>query len=249
MYFSKNKHLLSRSIMACALIGLFMSGIEGLIRLILRRNASLAPDMLNGRIQLAETVCFIIKLAAIIIVFFIARKQLKFYKSIIDEEDYREMRRLQEEKLGKNLPLLNADSISQLLQIWEVILIGAEIIYYISSIIYRRFTAGLMELSTDGESFVSLYNLTHGFKYLEMMTALLMGFAITSIFLRDKYLKFLALALAGLFLLAFAFFQMFTLSFGGRAVGIVWTSVIFHLTEIIGLLVLSIYLGKRYKGI
>ena len=51
------------------------------------------------------------------------------------------------------------------------------------------------------------------------------------------------------YLLAFGLFQMQTVSLMGREIGIVWTSIIYHITETAGLLILSLYLTKRYKGL
>ena len=52
-----------------------------------------------------------------------------------------------------------------------------------------------------------------------------------------------------IFLASFAALQMQTVFFMGHEVGIVWTSIIYHATETIGLLVLALYLSKKYKGL
>ncbi len=252
MYFSKNKHLLSHSIMAAAVIRLLMSSLEGLFRIYAGRSAAFTPDMLDKAMWRVQAVSAGVQITAISIVFFIAVRKLRHYKKLVEDDDYFDMGRLQEEVLGKNLSTLGAEAIGQLLQIWAVVLVGAELIYYISSAVYRRFTAELLLLlaaAFQGEAFVSLYNLSHGFKYLEMMTALLLGVAMTGIFLKDRLLKFTAAAIGAVFLICFVFFQMHTLVLPGRAVGIVWTSVIFHITDTIGLFVLSLYLAGRYKGL
>ena len=43
--------------------------------------------------------------------------------------------------------------------------------------------------------------------------------------------------------------EMFTLSLLGRNYGIVWSSVIFHLMETVGLFALARYLRIRYHGV
>jgi hypothetical protein len=72
---------------------------------------------------------------------------------------------------------------------------------------------------------------------------------MTAIFLRDRRLGIAVLMIAVLFLLAFGILQMQTITFTGREIGIVWTSVIFHLTETVGLFGFSVYLAKHYKGL
>lgn len=252
MYFSKHKHILSVAIMLSAIIRLTGSLVEGLIRMIVNRNVKLTPDIMDSVLWNVQAVCSLLEITAIAIVFYVSWRKLNRYRSLIDEDDYNEMGRLQEEVFGSDLSSLSVDSIEQLLQIWGVILTGAECVYYISSMIYKRFTTELMLLVLNGNqysSFVSIYNLTHGFKYLEMLTAILLGVAMTSIFLHDKYLNIAAVLITVIFLAAFGIFQMQTINFPGREVGIVWTSVIFHLTETLGLFGLSVYLSKHYRGL
>ena len=252
MYFSRRMHLLSYCIMASALIQLAGSMIEGVIRMAVNRSGSFAPDMADiflWRVQVGVTITQILAIAA---VFFLSLKKLVRLKSVIEDDDYQEMGRLQEEFFEDRLSSLSADAIGQLLQIWAVILTGAECIYCVSSMIYRRFTIELMLALAGGAaqgSFVSIYNLTHGFKYLEMMTAILLGVVMTAIFLKDRFLRMVAVAVAVLFLFSFGVFQMQTISLPSGEVGIVWTSVIFHLTETIGLFSLSLYLSKHYRGL
>ncbi len=57
------------------------------------------------------------------------------------------------------------------------------------------------------------------------------------------------LAIAAAFLIAFGVVQMQTVALSGRNVSIVWTSVIFHMTETVGLILLSVYLSKHYRGL
>ncbi len=252
MYFSKRTHFLSTSIMAAALIRLFGAMTEGIIRAALNRSARFAPDMLDSFLWKIQTGFCLFKAAAIIAVFYLAWKKLTRSRNLIDEDDRSDLGALQREVFGKELSSLSVDSIEQLLLIWSVILGGAECIYFISSMIYRQFTTQLMLLVVGGQqydAFVPLYNLTHGFKYLEMMTAMLLGVTMTAIFLRDRYLNIASGVTMIVFLLAFSFFQMRFISLPGRQVGIVWTSVIYHLTETVGMFLLSFYLSKHYRGL
>ena len=164
------------------------------------------------------------------------------------------MGELQKEYFGDNLASLSVSSVNRLLQLWAVIFVGAELIYDFTSILYRRFIGMLMDALSLGEgmtdgTFVMLYNMTHGFKYLEILSAILLGVVMTGIFLNDRLLKLASLAILAVFLISFAVLQMQTVYLMGREVGIVWTSIIYHATETIGLFLLSLYLSKKYKGL
>ena len=252
MYFSKRTHLLSYSIMLSALVRLSGALLEGLIRMLLKRNLSLAPDMMDTILWKIQLVTSLLEIICITLIFFYFGHKLNKLRSLVSEDDREELGRLQKEFLGEHLSTLSSSEIGQLLQMWAVILIGAECIYVVTSAIYRKFIMNLMLLAYVGgqyESFAPVYNMTHGFKYLEILTAILFGIVMTGILLGDRHLKIAALIIAIFFLLSFGVFQMQTLSFSGRLVGIVWTSVIFHLTETVGLFVLSVYLSKHYRGL
>ncbi len=109
-----------------------------------------------------------------------------------------------------------------------------------------------MLLITQGlgwTSYVTIYNNTHGFKYMGMLLAILIGVIMTGIFLKDKLLKGVTLACTALFLITFSLFQMQTIEFFGKSIGIAWTSVIFHFVETMGLIALALYLRYRYHGV
>ena len=252
MYFNKHTHLLSNSIMAVALIRLGTTALEGIFRFILGKSLLLAPDMFENVIWRFQLSGSVFKMIAITVVFYIVRKKLLKYINTVSEDDQSEMGKLQEEFLGNDLSSLSADSIAQLLEIWAVILIGAEGVYTVSTIIYRRFTAELLLMVLGGaqyNAFLSVYNLSHGFKYVEMLTAILIGFFMTGIFLKDNKIRIASIIITIAFLIAFSIAQMNTITLPGRTVGIVWTSVIFHLTETAGLLFFSLYLARNYKGL
>ena len=252
MYFSKKTHLLSYAIMASAVIRLAGSAAESLIRTLLNKTASLLPDMLDAIMWKVQTVSSGIQIILIALVFYLSWKKMNKLKGLIAEEDRAELGRLQEEALGEHLSSLSANDVGKLIKMWAIILIGAEFVYFLSSVIYRRFTLELMLLvisSARYESFTYIYNMSHGFKYLEMMTALLLGVIMTGIFLGDGRLKIVAAVIAAAFLLSFGLFQMTSIDVSGKLVGIVWTSVIFHFTETVGLFVLAVYLAKHYRGL
>lgn len=239
--------------MLSAVIRLGGSALEGVIRMIINRSVSLLPDMMDSYLSIVQTVCSLLEIILITFVFLYFWKKLKRSMNVIEEDDREELGKLQAEVFGDDLPTLRAESINQLLQIWGMILAGVECIYYVSSLIYKQFTTELMKLMLGGieyyTSFVSIYNLSHGFKYLEMFTAIVIGVMVTSIILHDNYLKIAAVLITIVFLTAFGIFQMQTIELPGRQIGIVWTSVIYHLTETLGLFVLSVYLAKKYRGL
>jgi len=252
MYLSRHKHLLSVPIMLSALVRLIGSICRAIIRILVNRSNSINPDMTDSFLWYVQTFFSLLEIAVVALAFYITWKKLKHYSGIIEADDRVELGRLQEETLGTKLPSLSLNAIGQLFQIWAVILIGAETVYLISSMIYRRFTSELMLLITDSQNymiFYSIYNMTHGFKYLSMLMAILLGVMMTAIFLHDRRLEIAVPVIAGIFLLAFGILNMQKISLTGREIGIVWTSVIFHLTETIGLLGFSIYLAMHYRGL
>jgi hypothetical protein len=174
---------------------------------------------------------------------------------LVPKDDQQGMGELQKEIFGKSkLASLSVASVNRLLQLWAVIFIGAELIYDFTSIMYRRFIGMLMDAlstgtgMTDG-TFIMLYNMTHGFKYQEILSAILLGVMMTGIFLNDKYLKIATVVILGMFLISFGLLQMQTVNLMGREIGIVWTSIIYHVTETVGLITLARYLARRYRGL
>ena len=97
MYFSKHKHILSVAIMLSAIIRLTGSLVEGLIRMIVNRNVKLTPDIMDSVLWNVQAVCSLLEITAIAIVFYVSWRKLNRYRSLIDEDDYNEMGRLQEE--------------------------------------------------------------------------------------------------------------------------------------------------------
>ena len=254
MYFGKHKHLLSRTLLWAAALNILTMGLSSITRLALTNSASLLPNMMDSYIWVSQLVFSFIRLLAMLIVFMRAMRMLTKYMGVVEKDDIAEMGRLQEEVFGHELSSLSADAISRLLQIWAVILIGTQFVYDITSLQYRRFVNELTLLLANGEtligtSFVSLYNSTHGFKYLGMLIAILLGVMMTGIFLNDRLLKILTASITGAFLLSFSVFQMYTFNIFGRSIGVVWTSVIFHITETVGVIALSLYLRKKYQGV
>ena len=254
MYISMKKHILSNSIMLVAVIRILAAASEGLVRFFMKKSSSISPDMIDSYLWNTQIIVSVLQILITVTIFFLAWKKLNHYMTLIPESDQKDMAELQKEFLGKNIASLSVSSISRLLQLWAVIFVGAELIYDFSSVMYRQFVSILMDALSDGTgltdgTFVMLYNMTHGFKYLEILSAILLGVVMTGIFLNDRFLKLFSLAILLLFLLAFGVIQMQTVYLMGREIGIVWTSIIYHATETLGLILFSFYLANRYKGL
>ena len=254
MYLNIKNHILSKAIFITAIIKIVAAFCEGGLRIAIRKSSALSPDMLDIMLWRVQLIISFLQIAATALVFYFSRKKLNYYINLIDEEDRKRLGELQKEFLGDKIASLSVSSVNRLLQLWAVIFVGAELIYVFTSTMYRRFIGMLMDALSLGDgmsdgTFVMLYNMTHGFKYLEILSAILLGVVMTGIFLNDRFLKTASVAILAVFLLSFAALQMQTVYLMGREVGIVWTSIIYHVTETVGLFFLALYLTKKYKGL
>ena len=254
MYINVRKHILSNAILGVALVKILAALLEGALRMLLKRREYSTPDMLDSILWKCQLAISGLQIIITIIIFYYSWKKLNHYINTVPKEDRERMGELQKEFLAGHISSLSVSSINRLQQLWAVIFIGAELIYVFTSVMYRRFIGMLMDALSEGSAladgtFVMLYNMTHGFKYLEILSAILLGVVMTGIFLNDRFLKLSSLAVLAFFLLSFAVLQMQTVYLMGREVGIVWTSVIYHVTETLGLVLLSIYLSRHYKGL
>lgn len=254
MYINVRKHILSNAILMTAITKIVAALCEGVIRFVVKRNNSLSPDMLDIVLWRSQLVISALQIVVIALIFLRAYKKLNHYLNLVEKDDRKDMENLQKEYLGDKLASLSISSINRLFQLWAVIFVGAELIYVFTSIMYRRFIGILMDALSLGEgmtdgTFVMLYNMTHGFKYLEILSAILLGVVMTGIFLNDRFLKLSSMAILLVFLISFSALQMQPVYLMGREIGIVWTSLIYHVTETLGLFLLSLYLSKHYKGL
>ena len=254
MYINIKKHILSHAIMSVALVRIAAAVFEGTMRIFLERKSYASPDLMDVYLFRTSLISSFLQIIATSIVFIIAHKKLQHYLDLVPPSDQQGMGELQKEYLGEKNASLSVSSVNRLLQLWAVIFIGAELLYIFTSIMYRRFILVLINALAGGNAlsdgtFIMLYNMTHGFKYLEILSAILLGVVMTGIFLNDRYLKLASLIVLALFLISFALFQMQTVSLMGREYGLVWTSVIYHITETVGLFLLSLYLTIAYKGL
>ncbi len=145
--------------------------------------------------------------------------------------------------------------IRQLLLVWGTVLIGVQIIYDITTVLYGNFIDQLMLImgassnAMANAAFAAFYNGTHGFKYIGMFIAILLGIMVTGILLKNRGMAIACAILAFLFMASFCMMNMWTLSlsFLNVNLGIVWTSVIFHSLQTVGLLVFALFIRVKYR--
>ena len=137
----------------------------------------------------------------------------------------------------------HAPEIKKLIVLWGVILLPVQLIYELSSLMYSNMMNYVQVFMGTSESYSAsmqyswLYNSTHGFKYLGMLIAVLLGIVVTGLVLEDKRMLIISAVIAFLFMIAFLFVNMYTLKIEriNISFGINWTSVIFHSLQTIGL--------------
>ncbi len=249
MFLGAKKHILSNVLLISALISI-AAGLLSLLSRLLIKVPMFDPVMTNGTIWFISGALSVLQIILTAVVFIHHWKMIVRLINLVPEEERKQMGQLQEEYLGKRLPSLTAEEVKKLLEIWGVILIGAQSVYQISSGLYRRFIEELsLVMMGNITAFTMIYNSTHGFKYLGMMIAIILGILITAIFLNDRTLKISSLILSLGFLVLFGMMGMQTLTVFGHYIGIVWTSILFHLVDMVGLILLAFYLRRRYSGV
>lgn len=253
MYINKKQHYLSHALFWAAAIHAASYLALGIIRKMTKLKDPSAPYITNSAVTAGQLIVSALQVMLIAIVFVGAWEKVKKTLSVIDETDRLQMAVLQKEAMGAKTPALTGDAIEKLLELWGAILIAIRMVYDICSLVYRKFVMDLMTISdVSGEgssSFTAIYNNTHGFKYVGMLIAILLGTFMTAIFLDDNLLKIISMILMVFFLLSFVLLGMQMITVGTYSVGIVWTSVIFHFVETVGLFVLGLYLRKKYIGL
>ncbi len=250
MYIQNKKNILSGTLMLSAVVRILTDSVSAVLHY--RATKSTLPTFGNVRYWHAQNVLSVIQIIGTAVVFLIALRRIRHYRNVLPKEEFAEMAKLQEEVIGDGLSSLSSYSIVQLLQVWAVILIGVQIIYDVNATIYRDMIidmAGMISSSETGAVFVEIYNDSHGFKYMGMAVAIMLGIYVTGIFLKDRALKIAVMITALGFISAFLFFGMQIIQISSVQIGIVWTSVIFHLLETAGLFCMALYVRKHYKGV
>ncbi len=247
MFISRKNHILTNALLETAAINFGEIAVNAFVRLRYRSNMTMSPDMLNNRINNLQNTATVVRIILTALVFIWAFHKLNAARALVSKDDYSEMAKLQEELNPKGVSTLSSYSVSQLLQIWTFILVGVNILQEMGAFMYQRFIAMLTTsvFIINLENYLTIYNVTHGFKYIGMLTADIIAVFVTGIFLRDNKLKVASLLVMFAFVGAFALMEMNTITLAGRNIGIVWTSVIYHLMQTAGLLSVALYLRDK----
>lgn len=253
MYLNTRKHYLSKSICLSSLISLLAQSMNALSRIYFKSNLS-EPDMLNSSIFVFNMLVHVVVILLIFLIFSKNLKEMRNIMSIVLDDDVEKMGLLQKEIIPNDISTLKAAAIYQLMEIWAIILLFIQVMSLVSNYQYKSFVSKLYEIIPmqnyeQAVAFSGIYNSTHGFKYIGMFSALIIGIFVTAVFLKDRFLKVLSVITTFVFLMAFSIFQMITFDAQIKIISIVWTSVIYHGLETIGLLLFSFYLARHYKGL
>ncbi len=145
--------------------------------------------------------------------------------------------------------------VRKLLFIWGIILIPVQLIYDISTLLYNRML-GMIWLILNATYNVNndvmysmFYDSSHGFKYMGMFTAIIIGIIMTGVILERRKLIVISVILMAIFMIVFAAINMKTMSLDVLSlnIGINFTALLFHSLMTVGLLVLGIYIIKSYR--
>ncbi len=253
MYLNSKTHYLSHCLLITAMLNIAYMGLTAVFRFLFGDNTSV-PDNINPLIYHSQLIMELITIALIFIIFYRAMKDLKSKIALIESDDYDNIASLQKEFMSDKLSTLRGESILQLLEIWGTILVVVQIMSIVANYQYKKLETILYDLiiiflNGSPTYYNEVYNSSHGFKYICMFTALMLGISITGIFLNDKYIKLAFYVLVVFFLVSFVALEMITFYTSLKIISIVWTSVITHGLETIGLIILAIYLKNHYRGL
>ena len=144
----------------------------------------------------------------------------------------------------------------KLVVLWGVILIPIQLINDMTVMLYTRMLELLQHVLSesaidgDGQIFAMIYDSTHGFKYICIFLAILLGIVMTGELLEKRKLLILCAVFAVMFMIAFTAFRMQTIEINTIAtyeIGINWTSTIFHALTTFGLMFIGFYIYKEFK--
>ncbi len=147
--------------------------------------------------------------------------------------------------------------VRKLLFLWGVILIPVQLIYDVTVILYQRMLDMLFLIIATSDSggeagmfYAMFYNNTHGFKYISMFIAILLGIIVTGEILEKNHLFAVCAGLIIIFMTAFCVLEMRTISILNDSInmGINLTSVIFHSLTTIGLFLLGLFIINKAKA-
>lgn len=128
-----------------------------------------------------------------------------------------------------------------LIEIWAFIFLVVAAFYYVCNNFYENALQQFRKAAGD-KAYVSFYNSTHGFKYASMFICIIFGLVLTGIIMKRTLLPFISgICIVG-FMISFGYFDMKTVSVGYWNLGLVISSLLFHLLETVGMFLVSIYM-------
>lgn len=149
----------------------------------------------------------------------------------------------------------HSPAVRKLLVLWGVILIPVQVINDMVGMLYTRMLQ-LIQIAfltsgtdTDGKMFAMIYDMTHGFKYVCLFLAILIGVVMTGEILDRKILILLSGLVAVLFMVAFTVLRMGSVSIDAMdtyEIGVNWTSMIFHVLNTVGLFSVGLYIDRVF---
>lgn len=132
-----------------------------------------------------------------------------------------------------------------LIGIWSFIVIGIQLLYYVSSHYYSLLINQMFQYLSP-YVYSSFYADTHVFKYAPMMIGLLIGIISTGIILNERKITITGVVLSVVYTATYSVPDMLTVTlWNGSQLGIVIPSVMFHTMQSLGLLILGLYLRKK----
>lgn len=144
--------------------------------------------------------------------------------------------------------------VRKLLFAWGVILIPVQLMYDLSSLIYNRMLGMIWLIlsnyyTTESQvMYAMFYDSSHGFKYLGMFMAMIIGIVMTGVILEKRNLIAVSAILAVIFMVSFAAINMKTMTLDVLSIniGINFTSLLFHGLTTVGLGILGLYVIYSY---
>ena len=150
----------------------------------------------------------------------------------------------------------HSKNVRKMLVLWGVILIPIQMINDVCVMLYARMLELIQHVfiegnvDPDGQIFAMIYDSTHGFKYICLFLAILLGIVMTGEILEKRKLMIVSLIAAILFLIAFALLRMDSVNINNITtfeVGLNWASLVFHTLNTIGLIGIGMYIYLIFK--
>ena len=144
-------------------------------------------------------------------------------------------------------------NVRKLMVLWGVILIPMQLINDTCAALYTRMLETIASVfiqegvDKDGRIFALIYDMSHGFKYICIFLAILLGLVMTAEILERRKLMIVPGVAGVLFMLAFTLLRMESTAIGSIQIGVNWTSLIFHGLNTVGLFGIGMYIERLYR--